>query len=60
MYHVSNGGCYDGINDSLTVNKNMGAESTIEALFAMQSLEQNNIIKLYWKSYYNKIYMKND
>ena len=40
MYDASTGRCYDGIRDSVTVNKNAGAESTIEALSTLVELEQ--------------------
>ncbi len=36
MYDPATGRCLDGINDSTTVNRNSGAESTIEALIALQ------------------------
>lgn len=39
MYDVLSGRGYDGINDKKTINKNSGAESTIEALLALQALE---------------------
>jgi hypothetical protein len=35
MYDPATGRCYDGIRDSLTLNLNSGAESTIEALYAL-------------------------
>ncbi len=38
MYDSSTGICYDGIRDSVTVNKNSGAESTIEALWTLVEL----------------------
>jgi len=41
MYDVKSGICYDGINDEKDVNKNSGAESTIEALLSMSAIEQN-------------------
>ena len=36
MFSVSTGRCFDGISDGNLVNKNSGAESTIEALLTMQ------------------------
>ncbi len=36
MYDPVTGRCLDGINDPTTVNRNSGAESTIEALIALQ------------------------
>jgi hypothetical protein len=35
MYDPATGRCYDGIRDSLAVNMNSGAESTIEALYTL-------------------------
>ena len=35
MYDPATGRCYDGIRDSLTLNMNSGAESTIEALYTL-------------------------
>ena len=40
IYDSSTGRCYDGIRDSVTVNKNSGAESTIEALHTLVELER--------------------
>ena len=42
MYDRTTGRCYDGIRDSSTVNKNSGAESTIEALSTLSELESSN------------------
>lgn len=39
MYDTSTGRCYDGIAAKDSVNKNSGAESTIECLLAMQKIE---------------------
>ncbi len=39
MYDQITGRCFDGINADSTVNKNSGAESTIEALFALHLIE---------------------
>jgi hypothetical protein len=35
MYDPASGRCFDGIRDSLTLNLNSGAESTIEALYTL-------------------------
>jgi hypothetical protein len=43
MYDPSTGRCFDGIRDSLTVNLNSGAESTIEALYALLEVEQYRV-----------------
>jgi hypothetical protein len=40
MYDPSTGRCYDGIRDSVTLNKNSGAESTIEALYTLVEIER--------------------
>ena len=37
MYDPATGRCYDGINSSSELNRNSGAESTIEALLALQA-----------------------
>jgi len=45
MYFPQSGICYDGITDKKTVNRNSGAESTIEALLILQAIEQNTIAR---------------
>jgi hypothetical protein len=45
MYDPKTGRCFDGIKDSSTVNKNSGAESTIEALYTVLELEQHPIAR---------------
>ena len=45
MYFPSSGICYDGINSQNTINKNSGAESTIEALLTLLAIEKNSISK---------------
>jgi len=40
MYDSSTGRCFDGSEDSIRVNRNSGAESTIEALLAVNELER--------------------
>ena len=40
IYDPSTGRCFDGIRDSLTINRNAGAESTIEALYSVLEVEQ--------------------
>jgi len=47
MYDSTTGRCYDGVQDSLTINKNSGAESTIEALYTLLELEQYPQAKKY-------------
>jgi len=39
MYDEKSGRCFDGINSASSVNMNSGAESTIEALLALQAIE---------------------
>ncbi len=39
MYSLSTGRCYDGIQSADRINLNSGAESTIEALLALQRVE---------------------
>jgi len=41
MYDPKTGICYDGINEDGSINLNSGAESTIEALLALLSVEEN-------------------
>lgn len=43
MYNPKNGVCFDGIIGKNEVNKNSGAESTIEALLTLLEAEQNPI-----------------
>ncbi|MBI2427883.1 MAG: hypothetical protein HYV29_03655 [Ignavibacteriales bacterium] len=45
MYDPVTGRGYDGIRSAAEVNKNSGAESTIEALMALLELEQHSEIK---------------
>jgi len=40
IYDPATGRGFDGIRDSVTMNKNSGAESTIEALYALVEIEQ--------------------
>ncbi len=42
IYFPETGICYDGLNET-KVNKNSGAESTLEALLLFQEIEQNDI-----------------
>jgi hypothetical protein len=42
IYDHETGLCYDGLNQTF-INKNSGAESTIEALLIFQELEKNGI-----------------
>jgi len=45
MYFPQSGICYDGITDKQSVNRNSGAESTIEALLILQRVEQNPLAR---------------
>ena len=47
IYNSKTGRCFDGINDSLTVNRNSGAESTIESLYTLIEISNNPIAKKY-------------
>jgi hypothetical protein len=49
MFDAKNGRCFDGITDSHTINKNSGAESTIEALHTFVELEQYPAANKYMK-----------
>ena len=51
MYSVTTGRCFDGINSSSSVNINSGAESTIEALLAMEIVENFPAIKVALNKY---------
>jgi hypothetical protein len=42
MYDPLTGRCFDGISETNQINKNSGAESTIEALLTMQAIEEIN------------------
>lgn len=54
LYDPASGRCFDGIDDSTTINKNSGAESTIEALLILLEIEQNPISKKIIYDYYRK------
>ena len=47
IYDEASGRCYDGISDSSRVNRNSGAESTIEALYTLLEIEQYPLAKKY-------------
>jgi hypothetical protein len=54
MYDSVTGRCFDGIKDSVTVNKNSGAESTIEALFTLVELQRYPAVNKYLN--YSKVH----
>ena len=54
MYNPKTGVCFDGIINAEEINKNSGAESTIEALLTLISIDKNPIIKKILLKYYNK------
>lgn len=56
MYDVKSGRGHDGINGINQVNKNAGAESTIESLLAMQALENISKGNKEYKEFVKKIY----
>lgn len=45
MFSITTGRCYDAINTGNIVNKNAGAESTIEALLTMQRVDTYATVK---------------
>ena len=45
---------YDGINDKSTLNKNSGAESTIEALLTILEAEKNPLSGKIITDYYHQ------
>jgi hypothetical protein len=51
MYSLATGRCFDGIQSSSDVNTNSGAESTIEALLTMESIESSAAVKAAFKKY---------
>jgi hypothetical protein len=53
MYDPSTGRCFDGIIDSTRLNKNSGAESTIEALYAILEAERYPLARRFLR--YRKI-----
>ncbi len=54
MYFPQTGICYDGINSKEEVNKNSGAESTIEALLSLLDISQNPKAKNEVEKYISK------
>lgn len=54
MYFSESGKCFDGINDEDEINKNSGAESTIEALLSILAVENNSYAKNELLNYLNK------
>ncbi len=63
MYDPETGRGYDGINDQETVNRNSGAESTLEALYSIIELESFDTIEKYLfatkiSSYESDIYIE--
>ena len=51
MFSVTTGRCYDAINTGNAVNKNSGAESTIEALLTMQRVNNYPSVKAAMEKY---------
>lgn len=45
MFSINTGRCFDAINTGNTINKNSGAESTIEALLTMQRVSKYPAVK---------------
>jgi hypothetical protein len=55
MYDPVYGRGYDGIADDTKLNKNSGAESTIESLISILAVEKNEISKRIVVDYYKKV-----
>ncbi len=53
MYNPNTGVCFDGIENAVSLNKNSGAESTIEALLTLLAVEQNQFAKSELIHYHN-------
>ncbi len=51
MYDPKTGRCYDGILSATQVNRNSGAESTIEALYALLEVEADPVAKEWLMDY---------
>ncbi|TSA23175.1 hypothetical protein D4R75_03855 [bacterium] len=47
MYDSTTGRCFDGISDRTRLNRNSGAESTIEALYTLLEIEQYPLARKY-------------
>lgn len=54
MYDPATGRCFDGIISETKVNRNAGAESTIEALYAILEVEANPIARETLQAWMNK------
>lgn len=54
LYNKESGICFDGISSSDKLNKNSGAESTIEALLALMEIEQNQVSQKILMEYIQK------
>jgi len=54
VYNPETGICFDGINNEKEINKNSGAESTIEALLTLIAVEQNPTAKKALLEFYNR------
>jgi hypothetical protein len=54
IYDIKSGRAYDGINGKDQVNKNAGAESTIESLLAMQSIQRLSLNSVPYKNFVKK------
>lgn len=53
MYDMQTGRCFDGILSETEINRNSGAESTIEALYAIIEVENNPIAQKTLLTYLN-------
>ena len=48
VYDAASGRCFDGIRDSTTINRNSGAESTIEALSTLLEVEHYDLSRRFF------------
>ncbi len=55
MYNPETGRCFDGITGTNDINKNSGAESTIESLLSILAVEQNLISRKILDDYYSQL-----
>ncbi len=54
VYNPETGRCFDGINNPENINRNSGAESTIEALLTILETEQNPVTAEIVKGFHDK------
>jgi len=54
LYDPATGRCFDGIIDEREINRNSGAESTIEALLALLAIQKNSIANQVLSNYFQR------